>query len=261
MKYAYAANRDLGARVLEFLIAEGFRPEVLFLTDEEDPDVLEIARLANLPESRVFRGKGGLQQAKPLLSRLDLDYVLGIHYPYLVKRAFLQIPKHGFLNLHPAYLPFNRGWHTPSWAILEGTPAGATLHVMSEELDRGDILHQKRVEVGPADTADSLYQRLKQAEFEVFREAWPAVRDFVATRTPQGKTAGTVHRRQELLEADVAELDLDKSYLLRDLLRRLRALTTSDLSEACYFVEEGRRFRVAVRIEEETAEASDREDA
>ena len=250
MKYAYAGNRDLGAWVLAFLAGEGYRPEALFLTDEDDEHVREMIRVADLPPSRVFRGRDGLESAQDLLQDLDLDYIFGIHYPFLVGKRFLELPKHGFLNLHPAYLPFNRGWHTPSWAILEGTPTGATLHVMSEDLDRGDIIHQKEVQVGAGDTANSLYRRLKRAELEVFKEAWPQLRTFTAARTPQSLT-GSSHSRRELRTPSVAELDIDASYSLRDLLKRLRALTTNDLSEACYFVEGDKKFRVTVRIEEE----------
>lgn len=251
MNYAYAGNRDLGSWVLEFLVEQGHRPLALFLTNEDDPHIQEMIRLSGLPEERIFRGPKGLKRARVLLEGFDLDYIFGIHYPYLIKQELLELPRHGFLNLHPAYLPFNRGWHTPSWAILEGTPTGATLHVMSKDLDRGDIIFQKEVHPSPADTADSLYQRLKRAEFETFREAFPSLRDFSFSRTCQSERVGTTHRRAELLDASVAELKLDASYELRDLLRRLRALTTNDVSEACYFVEKGRRYRVRVELFED----------
>lgn len=63
--------------------------------------------------------------------------------------------------------------HTLSWAILERTPVGATLHYMDPEVDAGDIVSQKQIDVSPGDTGHSLYERVKLLELEVFREAWP----------------------------------------------------------------------------------------
>src|SRR5690606_40574828 len=48
------------------------------------------------------------------LKELNLDYIIGIHFPYIIPTEVLKIPKTGFLNLHPAYLPYNKGWNTPS---------------------------------------------------------------------------------------------------------------------------------------------------
>jgi methionyl-tRNA formyltransferase len=70
------------------------------------------------------------------------------------------------LNLHPV-LPYNKGWNTPSWAILDNTTYGATLHFMTEALDEGDIIHQKKLEIVFADTANTLYQKALELEKEV----------------------------------------------------------------------------------------------
>jgi len=251
VQYAYAANRDIGSLVLDHLISKGLRPAALLLTDDEDEFTEKMVAASGLPRENTFRGKDGLEASYSLLRGLNLDYIVGVHYPYIVKKKHLELPKHGFLNLHPAYLPFNRGWHTPSWAILEGTPAGATLHFMSEELDQGDIVHQKRVAVKPSDTANDLYRRIKQAELEVFREALGQIREFSCSRKVQRTGDGSSHRKAELLDPSIAQLHLDELCSLEELLRRLRAMTTNQKTEACYFVEGGRKYRVTVQIQEE----------
>lgn len=90
--------------------------------------------------------------------KFDVDYIFGIHFPYIIKNELINLPKVGFLNLHPAYLPFNKGWHTPSWAILDERNR-ATLHFMSEELDGGDIIAQEELEVSSTVTANELYRQ------------------------------------------------------------------------------------------------------
>lgn len=47
------------------------------------------------------------------------------------------------INMHIAYLPFNRGADPNLWSWLEGTPKGVTIHWMDHQIDTGNILVQK----------------------------------------------------------------------------------------------------------------------
>ena len=254
MKYIYAGNRDIGADVLEFMTSLGHYPKALLLTDENDSHIQKMIRLSKLPDNLIFKGKNVLQDVASILKMISPDYIIGIHYPYLIKDELLSLPQHGFLNLHPAYLPYNRGWHTPSWAIYDATPAGATLHFMSKELDMGDIIHQKKVPIEANDTANSLYKKMKSAELEVFKEAFDDLKNFSLPRKPQSTTEGTVHKKKELFEPSIAELDLNQHYQLAVLLDKIRALTTNNISEACYFTKAGKKYRLTINIIEDTNE-------
>jgi methionyl-tRNA formyltransferase len=186
-----------------------------------------------------------------MLRQLDLDYIICIHFPYIIKETVLCIPNSGVLNLHPAFLPFNRGWHTPTWAILDGTPIGATLHFMDEGVDTGDIVHQKRLNVSPGDTADTLYKRLKRLELEVFKEAWPGLISGNLSRKKQLISHGTIHKHKDLFKNSIQKIDLDQSIKAGDLIQRLRALTTNKVKEAAYFEVNGKSYRIQVAIHEE----------
>ena len=248
MKYAYAGDRDIAVQVLRFLIAMGHPPVALILSEPAQASHAQELRHL-VPGVPVIIGKDvSSPQSAALLRSLDLDYIFGIHFPHLVSADVLSIPRHGFLNLHPAYLPYNRGWHTPSWAILEQTPYGATLHVMSEALDAGDIIHQKLLPIRPEDTANTLYARAKALELEVFVEAWPMLSTCSHTRSPQ-IGAGTSHRKKDL--PSVACIELDEPTTAGALIDRLRALTTNNIGEAAWFEKDGRRYRVQVLIQEE----------
>jgi methionyl-tRNA formyltransferase len=254
LRFAFAGDRDISVWVLDHLLQQGHRPLALLVSGPErasHADALR-SRCDFLGADRVVQGKQfGTPEGVDMLSRLDLDFILGIHFPYLVPERVLAIPRQGVLNLHPAYLPYNRGWHTPSWALLDGTPAGATLHFMAPEVDAGDIVHQKRLEVSAADTAHTLYERLKRLELEVFVEAWPRLVAGDFGRIPQDSAAATTHTRAQLFAESIQRIDLAEAVPAGDLLRRLRALTTSRIDEAAYFEADGRRYRVQVRIEEE----------
>ena len=253
MRVIYAGNRDIGVWALQFILEQGVRPLALLVpSDPESGDVKELRRLCGHLEDRYvlvgtsFRTPEGVE----LLRSLEPDYIVCVHFPYIVPPEVLSIPKIGVVNLHPAYLPYNRGWHTPSWAILEGTPYGATLHFMSEEVDAGDIIHQKPIDVRPEDTADSLYRRVKRLELEVFKEAWPMLMTKNPPRYPQDLSRGTYHRRQDL--RSVQRIDLGEACRAGDLITRLRALTTNRVDEAAYFETGGHRYRIQVTIIKET---------
>ena len=87
------------------------------------------------------------------------------------------------LNIHPSLLPKYPGLHTHQRALDSGdSVAGATVHLVTPELDAGPILGQAHVPVLPGDTADSLAARVLKQEHQLY----PAVlRRFAAgDRTP-----------------------------------------------------------------------------
>ena len=51
------------------------------------------------------------------------------------------------VNLHIAYLPYNRGADPNLWSVLEDTPAGVSIHYVDEGVDTGDIIAQRRARV------------------------------------------------------------------------------------------------------------------
>jgi methionyl-tRNA formyltransferase len=248
-KIAFGGGRNVAVRCLGFLLEQGIQPEVLMIPSEVSDQETLLQEMAALPPDRVLVGKQFREPSSvELLRSLELDYIIGVHFPYLVPESVLDIPRVGVLNLHPAFLPYNRGWHTPSWAILDETPIGATLHFMDRGLDTGDVVAQVEIEIRPEDTAHTLYGRLLDLEVDLFQEAWPLLASGDPPRRKQSPDDGTSHNRADLSDDSVQRLDLETSATVKDLLRTLRALTTNDLSEAAYFETDGRRYRVQVTI-------------
>lgn len=215
-------------------------------SDKRQTHAAELTALSDLDASLIFKGKDfTLPHNVAALRSLDLDYIIGIHFPYIIPKQILDLPRVGVINLHPAFLPYNKGWHTPSWAIIDGTPYGATLHFMSEKLDAGDIIHQKQLEILPDDTADSLYKRALLLEYEVFKEALP---DLLSLDPPRKKqlAEGTSHYKADLDK--IREIKLDEKYNARDLINLLRGLSTNADSESAFFEENGKKYGIKVDI-------------
>jgi phosphoribosylglycinamide formyltransferase-1 len=81
------------------------------------------------------------------------------------------------LNIHPSLLPKYRGLDTHARAIAAGDAvSGCSVHIVTEELDAGDVLGQADVPIQPGDTPQSLEERVLAAEHRLY----PAVlREFV----------------------------------------------------------------------------------
>ncbi len=247
MRYAFAGDRNISCKILIFLINKGHQPLALFVSDgvnaSHDQELIDIAGLEG---DQIFFGNAFREQVQiEKLKKLKLDYIIGIHFPYIIPKEVLEIPIIGFLNLHPAYLPFNKGWHTPSWAILEKSLFGATLHFMSESLDEGEIIHQKKLKSLATDTANTLYQRTLKLEEEVFYEAYESLVSLNPNRVPQ-LSKGTTHLKRDLHL--IQEINLNEEIEPEAFIDKLRAMTTNKSSEAAYFIKDGKRIGVQVRL-------------
>jgi methionyl-tRNA formyltransferase len=252
-RVVYGGDRQLAVDVLRFLHQQRLKPLGLLLPEQGKGSHTEglLSLCPHLDASRIWYGKCFHDPAVlNALQSLELDYIFCIHLPTFIPKSVLEIPRHGVLNLHPAYLPYNRGWHSAVWSILEGTPFGATLHFMSDGLDEGDIVHQKCLDKKPNDTGDSLYKRAMELEFEVFREAWPAIASFSYTKTPQRHDLATRHKIKDLAASGIQQLDPNAIMPVANLLDRLRALTTNRLDEASFLMDKGRKYRIQVSITE-----------
>jgi methionyl-tRNA formyltransferase len=170
-------------------------------------------------------------------------------WPHVLARKFLQLGQDVTLNLHPSLLPHGRGKDPNFWAIVEGSPFGVTIHHVVPDVDAGDIAFAREIAYGWEDTGESLYRRAAAAIVELFREAYPRIVNFDIPRHPQSRKGGSSHRRRELDERSL--IDLDQHYTARELLNLLRA-RTFEPHPACRFVEGGKTYEVRVSIRRKT---------
>ena len=84
------------------------------------------------------------------------------------------------LNIHPSLLPKYQGLNTHQRAIDAGDPeAGASIHLVTEELDGGPVLAQARVPILDGDSAETLAKRVLTREHKLYAHV---VRWFVDRR-------------------------------------------------------------------------------
>ncbi len=253
MRVLFAGNGPVAARALEVIRAHGDRVEALLLHPAERRVAgEEMIELAAVSPERCFDGS---RLREPDVTRaitaLEPDIGVSVMFGYIVRPELLAVPPAGFVNVHTSLLPYNRGAYPNVWSIVEGTPAGVTIHYMDEGVDTGDVIAQRAVAVEPVDTGLTLQRRLTEAAVALFRDCWPAIRQGRITRSVQ-PAGGSAHTVSDVALVD--EIELDRTYTARELIDILRARTFPPHPGAYFRAGKGGRkvyMELALRWEEE----------
>ena len=160
MRIVIVGQQAFGKSVLDAFVARGDTIAGVFAAPEKPgarPDPLvEAAQEKKLP---VFRfPKYSAPEALSALKELDADIGVMAYVLLFAPPEFCAIPKHGMIQFHPSLLPLHRGPASIPWALIRGrTETGLTIFRPTPGLDEGPVILQKRVAIGPNDTAASLY--------------------------------------------------------------------------------------------------------
>lgn len=106
------------------------------------------------------------------LRKRDVALVCLAGFMRLLSAEFVDAFPNRILNVHPSLLPAFPGLNGQAQAWEYGVKvSGATVHVVTAELDAGPIVRQAVVPVEPADNADTLAARILAAEHRIYPEA------------------------------------------------------------------------------------------
>lgn len=95
------------------------------------------------------------------LRALQADVMVVVAYGQILKRAVIEMPRLGCINIHSSLLPRWRGAAPIQRAMLAGdAETGVTTMLIAEKLDAGDILLQKHTPIAADETAQTLHDRL-----------------------------------------------------------------------------------------------------
>ncbi len=113
----------------------------------------------------------------------DLGVVIGTR---ILKRDTFALPRLGSINIHKGRVPQYRGQPPAFWELYNGeAEAGATVHLVAEKLDAGDIVTEATVPIAATDTEHSLRLKLDQLAADLLAEAIQTLGSGQAKPRPQ----------------------------------------------------------------------------
>ncbi|WP_026239467.1 methionyl-tRNA formyltransferase [Parafrankia discariae] len=123
-----------------------------------DDSVADLATEAGVPVA--IRNRPDDEELISLLKAADPDVIVATNWRTWIPPQIFNLPRLGTLNIHDSLLPAYAGFAPLIWALINNEPeVGVTAHMMTDDLDAGDIVLQRRVPVGPRDTTADLFHR------------------------------------------------------------------------------------------------------
>lgn len=97
------------------------------------------------------------------------DFIFLAGFMRMLTPVFIQHFAHRILNIHPSRLPLYKGLNTHQRVLNDNeSKHGASVHLVTQELDDGPVILQSELNVLPNESTESLAQRVLQTEHIIF---------------------------------------------------------------------------------------------
>ncbi|GAA3397757.1 methionyl-tRNA formyltransferase [Streptomyces roseoviridis] len=212
MKLVFAGTPEVAVPALDALLASG-RHEVAAVVTRPDAPAGRGRRLVASPVAARAE-EAGIEVLKPerprdeaFLARLREiapDCCPVVAYGALLPRVALDIPVHGWVNLHFSLLPAWRGAAPVQHALMAGDQmTGASTFQIEEGLDSGPVYGVVTEEVRPTDTSGDLLTRLAFAGAGLLAATMDGIEDGTLKAVPQPAEGVTLAPKIQVEDAHV----------------------------------------------------------
>ncbi len=149
------------------------------------------------------------------------------------------------INIHPGLNPYNRGWFPQVFSIINKLPAGITIHEMDEEVDHGDIIFQKEVNISSVDTSIDVYNKIQDLEVKYLDENLLnlVLGNYELSKPGFEGNYNGINDFKELCKLDLSDVDSFENHL-----NKLRALSHGDFKNGYFFDSDGNKVYVKVEL-------------
>ncbi|MFK8162664.1 MAG: methionyl-tRNA formyltransferase [Lewinella sp.] len=205
-RIVFMGTPDFAVPSLEILIAAGY-PVVGVVTSTDkmggrggkkllESAVKKCALKHKIPvlQPRNLKAEDFLSDLRALNAELQIIVAFR-----MLPVAVWDMPPLGTFNLHGSLLPKFRGAAPINWAVIRGEKeTGCTTFFLQHEIDTGDVLLQKRLPIGPNDTAGNVHDAMMLAGAELVLETVQLIETKNYELKPQEDAAATsapkIHR-------------------------------------------------------------------
>ncbi|MEY2665559.1 MAG: hypothetical protein RLZZ480_664 [Candidatus Parcubacteria bacterium] len=254
-KIAFFGGEPLGLPALEALVRAGLTPELVICNpDRPSGRGLELApprikTWALQNEIEVFQPTSYKTSNRESLTRItgeEWDLFVVVAYNFILPKWFLDLPKHGVLNVHPSLLPKLRGMSPIRTAILENLPdqVGVSIMLMDEKMDHGPILSKTSLSLNEWPISGPLLDdMLGQIGGEMLARTIPKWLDGSITPKEQEHLAATYTKKFEKPDAEL-QLDVTNLPTGDEAFMTLCKIKAFEGIGDCYFFDKGKRVKI-----------------
>lgn len=239
----------VGYEIIDFLIKSNEQIDYLVLDEKNrgnyNEKIISTFTSKYNKEKIIYNDQLSDSNFLDILENIHIDMGLLAWWPYIIKGKFLSIPKNGWINLHPSYLPFNRGKHPNFWCLVDETTCGVSLQLIDEGIDTGDILARKKIVTSWEDTGKTIYEKSRLAIIELFKDQFQTIKQH-PQKMKQNTDEGSFHKSSEIEE--ICRINLDEMYSARKLFNIIRGKMFYPYPTA-YFIDNGIKYSVTIKIE------------
>ena len=155
-----------------------------------------------------------------IIERDKPDLVITIAYGQLIPELLLDLPKHGWINVHFSTLPKWRGAAPVQWAILNGDKeSGISIFKLERGMDTGPIYLMQSIQIESSERSEELLERLSILGSSLTLDSLTLISDGF---TPQAQSAQGVSIAPKFKKSDG---QLDWSQSSEQIFNRYRALS------------------------------------
>ncbi|MFJ4694690.1 methionyl-tRNA formyltransferase [Streptomyces sp. NPDC088766] len=212
MKLVFAGTPEVAVPALDALLASG-RHEVAAVVTRPDAQAGRGRRLVASPVAQRAE-EAGIEVLKPArprepeflarLREIAPDCCPVVAYGALLPKVALDIPAHGWVNLHFSLLPAWRGAAPVQHAVMAGDEiTGASTFLIEEGLDSGPVYGTVTEEIRPTDTSGDLLTRLAFAGAGLLAATMDGIEDGSLQAVPQPQDGITLAPKITVEDAQV----------------------------------------------------------
>ena len=146
------------------------------ISNKQNAYILERARTNNIPAVHISHKQKTREafdrQVTRILEKYSVNLILLIGFMRVLSPSFCRYWNKKILNVHPSLLPKYSGGmdlNVHNEVLKSGdTESGCTIHYVTEEVDGGSILIQKKCQINKNETIETLKSKVQKLEGEAF---------------------------------------------------------------------------------------------
>lgn len=199
IKTVFMGTPDFSVNIVQALVDNGF--DVTAVVTKQDKEAGRGKKITSSPVKLWAQEKGiDIYQPKTarapefieLMENIAPQLIVTAAIGLIIPKEILDIPQYGCINVHASLLPQYRGASPIQQSLLNGdTQTGVTVMYMSEQIDDGDIIFAKELDILEDDNCGTLFDKLAVLGGQAMGDLARLLADGKPMGTPQDHSRAT----------------------------------------------------------------------